>query len=120
MAKPYQKEFREDVIRVACSREPGVNRSTLYNSFDGKEGLFHAAFESYLADVEATLIAPFRDGTQGLEDLVAFTERQRLPLTDPTLPPGCLLVNAMVTGELLGIRRKSIHHWYGKCTGADL
>ncbi len=27
---------------------------------------------------------------------------------------------AMVTGELLGIRRKSIHHWYGKCTGADL
>ncbi|PKB78207.1 MAG: hypothetical protein BZY88_19445 [SAR202 cluster bacterium Io17-Chloro-G9] len=26
---------------------------------------------------------------------------------------------AVVTGELLGIRRKSIYQWYGKCTGAD-
>ncbi len=27
---------------------------------------------------------------------------------------------AVVTSDLLGIRRRSIHHWYGKCTHADL
>lgn len=79
--------------------ELGVNRSTLYNSFDGKEGLFSAAVETYLAEVETNLIGPLRDGTQGLDDLVAFTDRQRRPLTDPTLPPGCLLANAIVTGD---------------------
>ena len=26
---------------------------------------------------------------------------------------------ALITGELLGIRPKSFHHWYGKCTAAD-
>ena len=27
---------------------------------------------------------------------------------------------AVITSDLLGIRRRSIHHWYGNCTDADL
>ena len=80
-------------------QELGVNRSTLYNSFDGKEGLFQAAVEVYLNDLEEGMFGPLKDGTQGIEDLVAFTERLSLGLTDPGVPPGCLLVNAMVTDD---------------------
>jgi len=80
-------------------QELGVNRSTLYNSFDGKEGLYRAAVEAYLNDVGSLLFEPLEQGTRGLDDLVAFTDRHRLSLTDPAIPPGCLLVNAMVTGD---------------------
>ena len=80
-------------------QELGVNRSTLYNSFDGKEGLFQAAVEVYLNDLEEGMFGPLRDGTQGIEDLVAFTDRLSVGLTDTEVPPGCLLVNAMVTDD---------------------
>ena len=80
-------------------QELGVNRSTLYNSFDGKEGLFRAAVDVYLDILEEGMFGPLREGTQGIEDLVSFTERLSLGLTDPTLPQGCLVVNAMVTHD---------------------
>lgn len=78
----------------------GINRSTIYNSFDGKEGLFGAAVASYVSEMEAVLIEPLRQGTSGLTDLLAFIERHRSPLTDAAVPPGCLLANSIVTGEV--------------------
>ena len=91
--------------------ELGVNRSTLYNSFGGKEGLFQAAVEAYLAGVESELLGPLRDGNRGIDDLIDFLERQRLPLTDPDLPAGCLLVNAMVTGDAPEATRQYVQNF---------
>jgi len=89
----------EETSLADLERDTGVNRSTIYNSFDGKEGLFVAAVASYLDEVEATMVGPLRDGTGGLSDLLAFIERRRAPVTDPAVPRGCLLANAMVTGD---------------------
>jgi len=37
MPKPYPQEFREDVIRVARSREPGVRLSEIAADFGSSE-----------------------------------------------------------------------------------
>ena len=79
--------------------ELGVNRSTLYASFDGKAGLYRAAVASYIDTMEARLVAPLHSGTAGVDDLVAFVERLHAVLTDPTQPDGCLIVNAMGSGN---------------------
>ncbi|MFV1989746.1 MAG: TetR/AcrR family transcriptional regulator, partial [Acidimicrobiales bacterium] len=84
-----------ELIKLASSFEAA---HTLI-AFDGKEGLFRAAVDSYVDRVDELLVGPLRDGTGGLEDLLAFTNRQREPLTDPCGPPGCLIINAMVTGD---------------------
>ena len=34
MAKPYPKEFRDDVVRVARNREPGVELSQIAKDFE--------------------------------------------------------------------------------------
>jgi AcrR family transcriptional regulator len=79
--------------------ELGVNRSTLYASFDGKAGLYRSAVASYIDTMEARLVAPLLSGTAGVDDLVAFVERLRAVLTDPAQPDGCLIVNAMGSGN---------------------
>lgn len=76
-----------------------VRSSTLYNSFGGKDGLYQSAVESYLATTDAIMFAPLRDGSDGLDDLLALLERQRASLTHPDQPAGCLIINAMVSGE---------------------
>ncbi|MFV1990443.1 MAG: hypothetical protein ACC652_06860, partial [Acidimicrobiales bacterium] len=94
-AMPVGVDGNYELIKLASSFEAA---HTLV-AFDGKEGLFRAAVESYVDGVEDVLVGPLRDGTGGLDDLLAFTDRQREPLTDPDLPSGCLIINAMVTGD---------------------
>lgn len=77
----------------------GVNRSTLYASFGGKAGLYDAAVDAYVASMGATLVAPLKDGTSGVADLLAFVDRLGSILLDPTNPAGCLIVNAMGSGD---------------------
>lgn len=77
----------------------GIRSSTLYNSFGGKNGLYHSAIESYLATTDAFMFAPLRDGRGGMDDLISLLERQRVSLTHPQQPAGCLIINAMVTGQ---------------------
>lgn len=77
----------------------GVNRSTLYASFDGKAGLYQAAVSSYVEAMESRLVTPLTTGTAGLADLLAFVERLRELLTDSDHPDGCLIVNAMGSGQ---------------------
>ncbi len=76
----------------------GIRRSTVYNSFGGKTGLYRAAVDAYLSVAQEQLFAPIHEGEAGLEDLVQLLERQRTLLTDPAIPAGCIVINAMVTG----------------------
>ena len=79
--------------------EVGINRSTLYASFNGKTGLYVAAVDEYINAMEELLVRPLIEGTQGLEDLVDFVESLSARLADPANPDGCLIVNAMGSGD---------------------
>jgi len=78
----------------------GVDRSTLYNSFGGKQGLYDLATSSYLDHAEARLFAPLTEGTDdGYADVLEFLRRLRSGLTSPDAIPGCLIVNDMATAS---------------------
>lgn len=51
MTKPYPKEFREDVVRVALNREPGVELAQIAKDF----GIHFTTLYAWMkkADVEA-------------------------------------------------------------------
>ena len=73
----------------------GISRSTLYNSFGGKDGLYQAALEQYLDRVERVIVEPLRTGSEGLADVVAFIDRVEAVLTSVEMPAGCLVLNDM-------------------------
>lgn len=74
----------------------GVDRSTLYNSFGGKTGLYELATATYLERAETWLFAPLLEGSNdGVADIVEFLERLKTGLTSAEAQPGCLIVNDM-------------------------
>ena len=78
----------------------GVDRSTLYNSFGGKQGLYELATTAYLDRAEIGLFTPLSSGTDdGYADILAFLGRLRSGLGSPSATPGCLIVNDMATGS---------------------
>lgn len=77
----------------------GVDRSTLYNSFGGKSGLYHQATGAYLARAQNGLFWPLHEGSaDGIADVVEFLRRLGDGLTASNAPPGCLIVNDMAAG----------------------
>ncbi|MGI9605748.1 MAG: TetR/AcrR family transcriptional regulator [Acidimicrobiales bacterium] len=77
----------------------GVDRSTLYNSFGGKQGLYDLATTSYIERGEASLFEPLTGGSgDGYADVLEFLGRLRSGLTSPEAIPGCLIVNDMAAG----------------------
>lgn len=77
----------------------GVDRSTLYNSFGGKAGLYESATSRYLALAEIGLFAPLLNGTDdGYADILDFLAKLRSGLTSAGAVPGCLIVNDMAAG----------------------
>lgn len=78
----------------------GVDRSTLYNSFGGKQGLYELATTGYLDRAEASLFEPLTNGTDdGYADILVFLNTLRSGLTSPEAIPGCLIVNDMAAGS---------------------
>ena len=76
----------------------GADRSTLYNSFGGKTGLYSSATSTYLAMAEEGLFQPLLEGTDnGYDDLLEFLANLRKGLTT-AVTPGCLIVNDMAAG----------------------
>ncbi len=77
----------------------GLDRSSLYNSFGGKRGLYEAAITTYLDVAEAGLFEPLLVGTDdGYADLLTFFGFLRTGMTSPEAIPGCLIVNDMASG----------------------
>lgn len=90
-AKGYENTTLADLEAAT-----GVDRSTLYNSFDGKAGLYALATTAYLENAEMWLFEPLHHGDRpGYGDLLEFLARLRLGLTSPEAIPGCLIVNDM-------------------------
>ena len=68
----------------------GVDRSTLYNSFDGKTGIYRAATDAYVDGAEETMFEPLYMGANGLADVVEFLDRLHANLGSGSNPRGCL------------------------------
>lgn len=98
----FWRQGYRDTSLADLEQALGVNRSTLYNSFEGKAGLFRSAVARYFEELDRELVAPLLDGDGGLTDLLAFTEHLRELLTDPAVPSGCLVVNSFVSGDAPG------------------
>ena len=77
----------------------GVDRSTLYNSFDGKKGIYRAATAAYVAGAGETMFEPLQAGVKGLEDIVDFLDMLDNNLRTKGQPRGCLIVNDMASNS---------------------
>lgn len=73
----------------------GVDRSSIYNSFGGKEGLYQSAASAYVDSAEDVLFEPLHHGTAGIDDILEFLERLATNLGAGTNPQGCFIVNDM-------------------------
>jgi len=105
MARP-RTYVREEVVRKATDlfvrkgyegahlqelvQETGLNRFSLYKEFGGKEGLFQAALDAYLARMGA-LSGYLQREPAGLANLRAFYAE----LLAHDFPHGCLVVNTI-------------------------
>ena len=75
----------------------GVDRSTLYNSFDGKDGLYRSAAAAYVDGVEQELFASLFVGTGGIADVVEFIDRLDDVFRSGARPRGCLIINDLAS-----------------------
>lgn len=72
----------------------GVDRSTLYKSFGGKSGLYESAADTYIAMASEQLFSKLHDGTDGVEDVLAFIDTLDGSYRAGQ-PRGCYIVNDM-------------------------
>lgn len=78
-------------------RATGVDRSTIYNSFGGKAGLYEQAATAYIQRGDSYLFVPLTDGREGLADIVEFLDLLEAIQFDDSYPPGCLIINDLAT-----------------------
>jgi AcrR family transcriptional regulator len=83
--KGYEGAHLQELVEVT-----GLNRFSLYKEFGGKEGLFQAALEAYLEQLEA-LNAHLARVPSGMANVRAFYAA----LLDHEFPHGCLAVNTI-------------------------
>lgn len=87
----------EDASIAGLETATGLNRSSMYNAFDSKRGLFDAAVQSYLDEVVRPRLAPLQAASVAPDALVhylgglgeAFAVVGSMPAEH-----GCLLINA--------------------------
>lgn len=93
----FWRDGFEDASIPTLEEATGLSRSSIYNSFGSKRGLFDAAVQSYLDEVIRPRLLPLRADpvaadavTRYIDDLTAtFRRADSLPATS-----GCLLINA--------------------------
>jgi TetR/AcrR family transcriptional repressor of nem operon len=72
----------------------GVVRTSLYNTFGNKRGLFDAALEAYLGQLFAEIDSMLTEATGGLDDIHGFLDT--LEGWHLSGIPGCFMINSMV------------------------
>ena len=81
----------------ALERATGLGRSSIYQAFGSKRGLFDACVESYLDEILRPRLRPLQQETVAPQALVDYLEGLRGALADAGSAPGrhgCLLLNA--------------------------
>ncbi|KAB1656302.1 TetR/AcrR family transcriptional regulator [Pseudoclavibacter chungangensis] len=75
----------------------GLSRSSIYNTFGSKRGLFDAAVQNYLDEVVRPRLRPLRSVTVDRAAILDYLDGLRAVFSRAVGPPGCLLVNAAAT-----------------------
>jgi TetR/AcrR family transcriptional repressor of nem operon len=89
--KGYEGAHLQELVEVT-----GLNRFSLYKEFGGKEGLFQAALDSYLEQLEGLGVHLKREPA-GLSNVYAFYTA----LLEEEFPHGCLAVNTIREKQIL-------------------
>ncbi len=79
-------------------RGTGVDRSTVYASFGGKDGLYGLAADSYARQMDADVVSILRDGDAGLDDVIVFLDRVATDTQSGAYPAGCFMLNCLASG----------------------
>ncbi|RVW05914.1 TetR/AcrR family transcriptional regulator [Rhodococcus xishaensis] len=87
--KGFEATSIPDIERVT-----GLNRSSLYNAFTNKRGLFDAAVEDYLDGVVRPRLRILTDEPSHPDDAVHYYRDLADALTDECSGRGCLLLNS--------------------------
>ncbi|PON16828.1 TetR family transcriptional regulator [Candidatus Entotheonella serta] len=77
-------------------RHLGINRFSIYDTFESKRALFLKALALYTEKLSVTLIEPLESGGGGLSDLRAFFQRFRAQFLAEERPRGCLMCNTAI------------------------
>ncbi len=88
----WDKGFTATTI-TDLEKATGVDRSTLYYSFGGKDGLYQQAAATYVDMADQHLFARLSGGNEGITDIVSFLETLGTELASDESPQGCLIVN---------------------------
>lgn len=114
---PRPKEYdREEVLKTATQlflekgfvgtsmtalvHVTGVQRRSMYNEFNNKDGLFLACIDSYLNTTSKDLVVILRQKPRGIRNIEAFL-RDRIEYASSGGCKGCLLVNTAIEKELI-------------------
>lgn len=87
----------EDASLPDLERATGLSRSSIYNAFGSKRGLFDAAIKSYLAEIIEPRLRPLNAATVAPDAIANYFTGLRAALArSDSLPAGngCLLLNA--------------------------
>jgi TetR/AcrR family transcriptional repressor of nem operon len=83
----------------------GINRFSIYDSFESKRNLFVRALDAYTSMLIGDLVEPLETGTGGLSDLEEFVARFEHLFVDQKATRGCLICN---TATEIGHRDEEI------------
>jgi AcrR family transcriptional regulator len=72
----------------------GINRPSLYATFGDKEALFLKALQAYRARYPGRALDALKNARPGRAALVALFEAVRDAYTEPSSPPGCMMMCA--------------------------
>ncbi|MBB1031366.1 TetR/AcrR family transcriptional regulator [Dietzia sp. SLG310A2-38A2] len=87
----------EDAAIPALESATGLNRSSIYNAFGSKRGLFDAAVDSYLDEVIRPLLQPLTETPVAPGAIVEYLARLRSAFLNEgssASANGCLLINS--------------------------
>lgn len=97
-ARAYFWEHGYEAASISGLEEAtGLNRSSIYNEFGSKRGLFDAAVESYLAEIVRPRLRPLVADAVSADALAAYLDGLAAAIAVPASPAaanGCLLINA--------------------------
>ena len=89
----YEATSLEDL-----TERTGLSKSSLYQTFGSKRGLFDAALDRYHEVITAMALRRLEEGDLGLQDVQSFFTMSAEAARDPMGQLGCLMVNSI--GEL--------------------
>ncbi|MFG6278982.1 TetR/AcrR family transcriptional regulator [Microbacterium sp. 5K110] len=89
----WQRGYAEAGI-TELEEATGLTRSSLYNAFGSKRGLFDAVLGAYLDDIVRTRLRPLGSGDPGALEAYVDEMRAAIAADSPRARLGCLLLNA--------------------------